>query len=430
MSYYLSLCLIIPTLLHAISINEVVLKTLQTNPQIQTKQEVYLSEKELLGVAQSDYLPSIDLAYTLGSETTQTIANAREKVSVHRQDASVTLNQNLFTGFDTVHRVDAQKALILSASKQIKSTANFISLEAVSAYLTILKNNELHNIAQTNVDVHKKYLDQIKEKADAGVGRISDYKQTLSRFQNAKSIFFLTKRNYHNSLSSFKRITNIDVVAKDLIKPSLAPLPAQTIEELILIAIQNNPTIHVNQADIKFSEAVLNRSNAAFYPKVDFRAQNYWNKNLNGIEQPGDALVEENGYNLLFLLTYNIFNGLADTSNKEANRHKVLEQNNNLVDAKRFIIASTTIAWQTFQFTDKQLFHIDKNIEASAQTLANYQEENDLGRRSIVDLLNIELEYNAAKNRKVTAEYDRLLAYYEILSHTGKLLETMSAHAK
>ena len=52
--------------------------------------------------------------------------------------------------------------------------------------------------------------------------------------------------------------------------------------------------------------------------------------------------------------------------------------------------------------------------------------KRNLGRRSIIDLLNIELEYNGAKNRKVTAEYDNLVAYYQILSHTGKMLEAMN----
>jgi len=53
-----------------------------------------------------------------------------------------------------------------------------------------------------------------------------------------------------------------------------------------------------------------------------------------------------------------------------------------------------------------------------------------LGRRSIIDLLNIELEYNNARNRKVNASYDNLTAYYQILSHTGKMLEEMNVIVK
>jgi adhesin transport system outer membrane protein len=202
------------------------------------------------------------------------------------------------------------------------------------------------------------------------------------------------------------------------------------------MALENNPTIHVSQADIQFADAALKRSDAANRLRVDLTATSYWNKNLNGYSKDnqaptaGKAFVEENGWNALLVISYNIFNGFADKANKEASRHRLLKEQENLTDVKRYVEAYTKIAWQTFESTQKQLEHIEKNIEASAETVANYQEENELGRRSIIDLLNIELEYNAAQNRKVTAEYDRILAYYQMLTHSGKLLEAMNVVIK
>jgi adhesin transport system outer membrane protein len=80
--------------------------------------------------------------------------------------------------------------------------------------------------------------------------------------------------------------------------------------------------------------------------------------------------------------------------------------------------------------TKQQLVYIDKNIEASARTVSDYQQEHELGRRSIIDLLNIELEYNNARNRKANTKYDNLTAYYQILSYTGKMLEEMNVVIK
>ena len=431
MKYLLSLLIIIPSLANALSINEAVQKMIETNPQIELKKAELLVERELLTTANSDYLPTIDLTYSVGPESTRTIANAAVKITTTRQDFEATLNQNIFSGFDTEYRVQQQEALVLAATDGVQDSANSIALEAATAYIDILRSKELRDIAQINVDVHKKYLDQIKEKAEAGVGRSSDYKQTLSRYENAQSTYYLTEQNYKNSITSFQRIVDIDVKAEDLVKPSIGALPTQNLEELISMAMENNPTISVSQADVKYAEAALNRSNSAFYPRADIRARSYWNKNLNGFESnQNDRLTEESGYNVLLVLSYNLFNGLADSSNKEANRHRILMKNSSLADTKRFIKASTTIAWQTYQSTEMQLVHIDKNIEASAQTVADYQEENELGRRSIVDLLNIELEHNAAKNRKVTAEYDRLAAYYQMLTHSGNLLENMNIAIK
>jgi adhesin transport system outer membrane protein len=419
------------------TIDEAVQETIKTNPQVEIKKAELETEKELLTATKSDYLPKVDLSYSVGPETTQTIGNSRDRVDETRQDASATLTQNVFAGFDTMYAVDQQKALVLSAANGVQESANSIALETVTAYVDILRNKELLDISKQNVDVHKKYLDQIKEKVDAGVGRSSDYKQTLSRYENAQSIYFLNEQNYKNSLYSFQRILPGDISIESLVKPTVGALPVQSLEELTALALENNPTIHLSHANVQSAEAALSRSNASYYPRADLKAQSYWNKNLNGFSKdangpssPPKAFVEENGYNVLLVISFNLFNGLADSANKEANRHRLLKQHSALSDSKRYVEAYAKIAWQTFESTGQQLVHIEKNIQASAETVANYQEENDLGRRSIIDLLNIELEYNAAQNRKVTAEYDRLLSYYQILTHSGKILEAMNVTVK
>jgi adhesin transport system outer membrane protein len=383
----------------------------------------------LLTYVEAGYLPSINLSYAVGPEVTKMVANQRQEADLTHQSASVTLTQNLFAGFGTQNGVNQQKALILSAGDAVKENANNLALETVTSYIDVLRNYELLNIAKENVKVHEKYLTQIKEKMDAGVGRASDYKQTLSRYESALSIQYLTQQNYDNSISSFQRILPGVCSADELEKPTIGKTPSDDLLTLVDMAMEENPTIHVSQDDIEVARAAVKRSNAPYYPRADFVAEAFRNKNVNGvsIEAPSLSSHEvDSGYSTLLVLNYNIFNGFADKANKQANQHKLLNKNSTLADAKRFIKANTQIAWQTFESTKEQLVHIDKNIKASAETVADYLKENELGRRSIIDLLNIELEYNNAKNRKVTTEYDRLVAYYQILSYTGNILEEMN----
>ena len=423
--------LVLPVLLSAISVTEVVQKTIKTHPQMVMKKENHNTQKKLLSSAKSDYLPSLDLSYSVGPEHTRTIANNRKTESLTRQSASATLSLNVFSGFNTVYGVKQQEALILSAGKKVMEGANDLALETSTYYLDVLRKYELLQIAKENSDIHKKYLSQIKEKVDAGVGRASDYKQTLSRYENALSVQYLTQQNYDNAISSFKRILPGAISATDLEKPTIGSLPANDMDSLVEIALKYNPTIHVSEDDIKVASAALERSNSSFYPRLDIKAQTYWNKNVHGISTSPSAVnpmgfETDSGHNALLVVSYNIFNGLADKANKEANEHRLLNKNSTLADAKRWIKAYTQIAWQTFVSTEQQLIHLEKNIKASGETVADYRKENELGRRSIIDLLNIELEYNGARNLRVTADYDRLLSYYQILSYTGKIMEEMN----
>jgi len=425
---------LLPALVSAMSITEAVQKSVETHPQIQVKKEELNAQKESLTVVKSDYLPTVDLSYSVGPEVTKTVVNNRERADLVRQDASAVLALNVFAGLETKYGVEQQEALILSASDGVQEGANTLALEVAAVYINVLRNQELLKIAKENVAVHKKYLDQIKEKVDAGVGRSSDYKQTLSRYENAQSVMYLTEQNYDNSISSFQRILPGAVTAADLEKPSAGAMPADTLEALVELAIANNPTIKVSKDDIQAAKAAVTRSNAPYYPRADIVAEAFWNDNVNGVgyDYGGttDPYHENSGYNALLVLNYNIFNGLADSATKQVNQHKLLLKNSTLADSERYIKAYTQIAYQTYQSTKVQLAHIDSNIEAAGETVADYQKEHDLGRRSIIDLLNIELEYNAARNRKVTADYDNILSYYQILSYTGKMLEEMNVIIK
>ena len=419
---------LLPSLVGAISITDVVHKTIETHPQIQMVKEDSNAEKKILTQVKAGYLPSVDLSYNIGPEQTRTIANNRVKYSYTRSDASVTLTQPVFSGFSTVYGVKQQKALILSSDIKVQEKANELALEAVVAYIEMLKNKELLDTAKENVDVHEKYLGQIKEKVDAGVGLSSDYKQTLSRYENAQTVLYLSEQNYNNSVFNYQRILPDEITEGYLEKPTLWKLPADDLDGLLDIAIKENPTVHVSMADIDAAKASVERADSAFYPRADIRLQAFWDKNVNGVgtKNPLTDYDRNNGWNALLMLNYNIFNGMYDKALKEKNQHRVLKQISTLADAKRYVAANTSLAWYTYKSTKQQLIHIEKNIKASADTVSDYQEENDLGRRSIIDLLNIELEYNGAKNRKVTAVYDNLVAYYQILSHTGRMLEMMN----
>lgn len=422
-----------PALINALSLTEAVQESVETHPQIQVKKEELNAQKESLSVIRSDYLPSIDLSYSVGPEVTKSVLNNAEEVDLIRQDASAVLKLNVFSGLDTKYGMQQQEALIISAGDNVEESANTLALETATAYINILRNYELLQISKENVEVHQKYLKLIKTKVDAGVGRNSDYKQTLSRFENAKSNMYLAEQNYINSTSSFERILPGGVTAADLEKPSVGVMPADTLEALVELAMKNNPTISVSKDDVKVAQAALSRSNAPYYPKADIVAESYWNKNVHGIttDAPSNSPTDEDsGYNALLVVSYNLFNGLSDSATKQVNQHKLLQKNSVLADSERYIKAYTQIAFQTYNSTLQQLVHINNNIKASADTVADYLKENELGRRSIIDLLNIELEYNAARNRKVTATYDNLTAYYQILSYTGKMLEEMNVAIK
>ncbi|RLA74627.1 MAG: agglutination protein, partial [Epsilonproteobacteria bacterium] len=339
------------------------------------------------------------------------------------------------SGFDTVYGVEEQEALILSAGNSVEESANNLALETTTAYLNVLKTLTLYNIAQENVSVHDKYLQQIKEKVDAGLVRSSDYEQTLSRYESAKSSQYATQQSYLLAIYGLDRILP-GLNTLNFEDPSqFTEVSSLSADNLVEVAMQNNPTIKISKSDIEAAKSAVDRASAAYYPTADIVLDAYMNENVHGlgystVTQENDGESRDNGYSGMLVLNYNIFNGFADSANKQANQHIVLQQQATLADSKLFISANTKMAWATYDMTKKQLVYINKNIKASEKTVSDYQQEHELGRRSIIDLLNIELEHNNARNRYTNTKYDNLTAYYQILSHTGRMLKEMNVIVK
>ena len=425
---------LMPALLSALTITEVVQDTILTHPQMQIQKESLKAKQESLVQSKAGYMPSIDLSLSVGPEVTKTPANNRERAQMTRSEISATLTQNIFAGLDTKYAIQEQESLILAAGDSVTQSANNLALQASTAYLDVLKTLALYNIAKENVEVHDKYLKQIKEKVDAGIVRNSDYEQTLSRYEGARSAEYLTQQNHFIAVYNLQRILP-NVTPDELEEPTVGVLPADSAEALVELALANNPILSVSKNDIEAAKSAVNRSDAPYYPTADIVLNAYKNENVHGLgyDSATNKYTNESkddGYSGMLVINYNIFNGLADSANKQINQHLLLKENSSLADTKLFVEANTKISFVTYEMTTKQLVYIERNIESSAQTVSDYQQEHELGRRSIIDLLNIELEYNNARNKKVNAKYSNLTSYYEILSHTGKMLEVMNVTVK
>ncbi|RXJ81251.1 TolC family outer membrane protein [Arcobacter sp. F2176] len=432
MKYFIFLILFFsPILVNALTLTDVVQETISTHPQMKVKEEILREKEQELVNVKSGYLPTIDLSYSIGPEVTRTITNNQNRSSLTRKDATITLKQNLFSGFDTMNGVKQKKELILSASENVNETANSLAIESINAYLSVLKYSALYKTAQENVALHTKYLDQIKKTVEGGIGINSNYTQTLSRFENVTSEEYLAKLEYLNTISSYQRILPRKVFVEELEEPVLGKLKYNNLDLLIKDCIENNPIIKGLKSEIQASKALVARNKSKYYPTVDLVAQSYWNKNLNGISTNNEAPLSssnydsESGYNALVVFKYNIFNGFADKSNIEISKHKVLQNHNSLSDNERILKLNIEIAWNTYHITEKSLEHIKNDIQATSETVAYYQKEYELGRRSLIDLLNVSIEYNNAKKRKINAEFEQLLAYYKIMSYSNKLLSEM-----
>jgi adhesin transport system outer membrane protein len=74
-----------------------------------------------------------------------------------------------------------------------------------------------------------------------------------------------------------------------------------------------------------------------------------------------------------------------------------------------------------------RLLPLQHYARASLQTLESYRAQRELGRRTLLDVLNAENEYFNARSSLVNAEVDHLLDGYLVLASQGLLAASVGA---
>jgi len=400
---------------------EMVQETLNNNPNMQKDIGNYRAVKYELDKAKSGWKPNVDFRADVGYEHTdksyeQANNQALDTTSdLVRNSQSIVATENLFEGFATESDINEQKSRITSARFNTLQNANGLALRSSEVYIEVLRQKALLDLFEENVNSHERIYGLIREKTEAGSGRRSDVEQSEGRLALAYSNYIAQVNNYQDSIVSFERVYGEALTATALELPLAPSLPADTYEGLWTIAQKYNPTLQLERANIKVQEARYKKDKGNYYPTIDAELAAARDQNVQGYE----------GTNLnargMLKLYYNLYRGGSDEAIRLQNLQYITVQKESFNEQQRAIREKLKLAWLAHQITFVQIRCIRMHVEYSKKTAESYAQEYQLGRRSIVDLLNAELEYNDARKQLENAKSDVLYARFRILEAIGLL---------
>ena len=413
------LLLLLPFSLFAVTMEEMVQETLDKNPNMQKDIANYRAVKYDLDKAESGWKPSVDFKADAGYEYTkkdyETNKGLDSEESLIRNSQSIVATENLFEGFATESDVNEQKSRIVSARFDAMQNANTLALRASEVYIDVLRQKALLDLFEENVNSHERIYGLIREKTEAGSGRRSDVEQSEGRLALAYSNYIAQVNNYQDAIVNFERVYGKALTATAL-EDALAPsLPADTYDGLWTIAQQYNPTLQLERANIKVQQARYEKDKGNYYPTIDAELAAGRDQNVQGYE--GENLNARG----MLKLYYNLYRGGSDEAVRLQNMEYITVQKESFNEQQRAIREKLKLAWLSHQIIFRQIRCIRMHVEFAKKTAESYAQEYQLGRRSIVDLLNAELEHNDARKQLKNAESDVLFSRFRILEAIGLL---------
>lgn len=398
---------------------------MRSNPDLNARFHEFRVAEYKVREAKSARLPSVNAGVQAGAGTLDSpeTRSGAEEENIEPWGLNLVLEQKLFNGFATSNAIDRSKFELQSKFYSLQSQAQDTVLKVVDAYLEVLQVFAIEDLAKENVDSHQAIYDQIKLRSESGVGSMSDLTQVSGRLAKAHANLIAASNNSLDALSAYNRV--VGEQASNLKQPdssSLALPPSKF--DFLELAKQNHPLIKAAFADIYAAKAALNESKSAYLPKVSLELSQNYRDDLNQIDYERDELRAD------IKLSYNLYRGGADKA-LQKQRVYTLEQVKDAKDSVvREIVQSAEIAWNTKDLTEKQIKYLKHHVEQSYLTRQAYREQFNLGRRTLLDLLDIENELFEARRNYAIAETKYTVAKYRLKNISGTLLSDLKVDTK
>lgn len=404
---------------YATTLKEAIEDSIIHNPEFRAEVKKYRGIEAEVSGARSGYYPSIDVSAGIGYEEVDnsSIVNTGGD-GLTRREASIKLTQNLFEGFGNVKDVDRQKFRLDAQSYKTESKANDIALAMTTAFVDLLKQQDLLNLSQDNLDTHIKILEQITKRNDAGIGNQVEVDQAKARLALAEANFASTQNNYFDAKAKFRRVLGRDP-DNNLIRPKFNFEIPVNLEEATNIAMADHPTLRSANGDIAETRLQFDAATRNYYPRVDLELEKTFDHNLSGVKGKNEYLQA------MIRLKYNLYRGGQDSANRGRTESAYLEATEIRNNTRRQLIENLRYAWNAQTYVEKQIVYTNQHIKLTHDTLTGYRKQFSLGRRSLLDLLNTENEYNGALRTLITSEAELLKSKYRILAGTGHLLNSL-----
>ncbi|MAZ86108.1 MAG: hydroxyalkanoic acid synthase [Cellvibrionaceae bacterium] len=400
----------------ALTLNETVKHTLETNPEVMAARHEYLARTEEVDIAKSGYLPSLDVAAGIGRQTLDAQSTGGEEKTLTRHESSIAARQMVFDGYATSEEVNRQLARMNSARYKAVEVEENTALRSAEVYLNLLRQNELLDLARETLYEHQNIHDQMVLRNKSGVGSKADLDQISARLALANSNMISAQSNLLDAQTNFFRVTGLQPQINEIEKPTIAqPIPA-SLELAEELAVEQHPTLKSALADVDSAVAQYEATESVFWPNLQIEADKRWDEDIDGVEGDSEDLV------VALRMRYNLYNGGGDKSRRRQTAHLLEQARDIRNNTQRQVSESLRLSWSAHQTINSQLKYLEMHVRASLATKGAYQKQFNIGRRTLLDLLNTENEVVDSKRTLINAVYDQLFAQYRIFNSMGQLL--------
>jgi outer membrane protein len=406
------------------TIEAALVRAYQNNPQLNAQRASVRVIDENVPQALSGYRPKVALTASAGVQYTDTnITSGGSPTAIVRTEthgvdpprsAGLTISQTLYNGGQTANKTRAAESQVSGAREGLRVLDEAVLLSAATIYMDYLRDAAIVEVQKSNVRVLEQTLKQTRDRFNVGEVTRTDVAQSEAQLAAGKTQLLTAEANLVTTRANFRRIIGNEPVALAPGSPVDRFLPATLPSAIELSLIENpNVTAAMYGIDVNFLQVKVNEG--ALLPTVSLQAsvQQSYEQQLTVFRAFGASAIAQ--------ISAPLYQGGAEYSLIRQSKETLAQQRLNLEQVRDQTRANTVTAWGQLVAGKAQVASAQAQVTASEIALNGVREEAKAGQRTTLDVLNAQQALVNARVALVTAQHDRVVASYAVLSAVGRL---------
>lgn len=397
---------------HAQSLPDALEQAYLFNPTLKAARAQLRATDENVARQKSGFRPTVIAQGTAAYENIDTNVPGVGGDSYPRS-ASVTLSQPIFRGFRTINGIKGAQAQVEAGREDLRSSEQTTLLAGATFYVNVVRDEAILKLQENNLRVLNEQLRATRDRFQVGEVTKTDVAQAQARASGATSAISAAKANLQTSRAFYAQI--IGSPPRALRDPGPSRVVPRNIAEALQIGEAESPQILGSIFRERAQDHLIKQTEGELLPSVDLQASYTHNEDNNGVAD------RQNVTTVTGVLTVPIYQA-GEVDARIRQNVEIRSQLRHLINESRESVrANVTSTWGSFTAARAQIISDQAQVDANGVALSGVREEEKVGQRTVLDVLDAEQELLNAQVALATSRRDLVVASYAVLAAIGRL---------
>ncbi len=387
-----------------------------TSPLLKSYRFKLEAINEELAKALSKNRPQINLYGSVGSDETTTVNTSGVESTKNNNPKSITLEiqQNLYDFGRTKSLINIADNSIFAQRADLRNQEQEILLEASRIYLALLASTEINKLAKNNLLLLQKHYQATEDRFQLGEATSTDLSLAKARYFRARSDEIKSRGDIEKERSKYFSLIGIEA-PKKLYFPQIKIALPKNLKDITKETLKGNPVIIASGFRKKLSFFKISSAASELLPTLDLNlsAQNAW--------APNTFFDEYENYKMEFNFKFPLYSGGYNYSNVRQKKKEAMQSSKILDYNIKKILKEVEILWIELNSLEAQIISIKSTIKANEMAVEGVKKENEVGSKTLLDVLDAEQELLEEKVEAIMVKRDKFITIFSLMAFLGKL---------